>query len=73
MSKQRETGEYEPSMNKGRVVVTGGCLYFFGEGETPDDRPDICLLHDFSFEDAKTLRDVLNNHMLEYIGLGKQE
>lgn len=65
--------DYEPSMKKGDVVVTGGRLWFFGRGDTPDERPDICLLDDFSFEDALQLRDTLNKYMLDYIGLGKGE
>ena len=68
MSKREST--YEPSMKKGRVSVAGGCLYFFGDGDTPEDRPDVTLLHDFDLEDARKLRDALNEYMLDYIGLG---
>jgi len=67
------TKEYKPTMKKGDVVIAGGCLYFFGRGETPNDRPDICLLHEFEFEDALKLRDTLNDYLLNYIGLSERK
>jgi len=64
--------EYEPSMKKGDVVVAGGRLWFFGRGKTPDDRPDIMLLDDFTFKDALKLRDIMNDFLLSYIGLNEK-
>ena len=64
--------EYEPSMKKGDVVVAGGRLWFFGRGKTPDDRPDIMLLDDFTFQDALKLRDIMNDFLLSYIGLNEK-
>ena len=64
--------EYEPSMKKGDVVVAGGRLWFFGRGKTPNDRPDIMLLDDFTFQDALKLRNIMNDFLLSYIGLNEK-
>lgn len=68
-----EEEKYEPSMKKGDVVVAGGRLWFFGRGKTPDERPDIMLLDNFTFQDALKLRDTMNNYLLDYIGLSKKD
>lgn len=70
MSKEKND-KYIPTMKKGKVVFSKftNLVWFIGEGPKVEDRVDILLLEDFDLYDAIKLRDDLDEHILECVGL----